>query len=161
LWKVQNVNELHDKIVRAAECITNEMTATMWCETDTVLMWAVPLMVPYIEIYWAHQKLCDIQYLTMYRCFQHTLWVEIYFLLPFKARHPLLSSRWITNCASYRSNKKLYNKAHNTDSQTVQLSSIRWWYLHGSTVRWTDTWDLGVFGGTPTASQMYVPECST
>jgi hypothetical protein len=28
--EVQNVNELCDKIIRAAECITNEMLASTW-----------------------------------------------------------------------------------------------------------------------------------
>jgi hypothetical protein len=38
--KVKNANELHDRIVRAAECITNEMVASItW-------MCVVPLRVP-------------------------------------------------------------------------------------------------------------------
>jgi len=32
--KVQNVNELHDRILRAEECITNEMLANIWHETE-------------------------------------------------------------------------------------------------------------------------------
>jgi hypothetical protein len=32
--KVQNVNELHDKIIRTAECITNDMLANTWQENE-------------------------------------------------------------------------------------------------------------------------------
>jgi hypothetical protein len=32
--KVQNVNELRDRIVRAAKCVTNEMLTSMWRETE-------------------------------------------------------------------------------------------------------------------------------
>jgi hypothetical protein len=39
------VNELRDRIVRAAECITNEMLANTWQKLNIVLC-VVPLMVP-------------------------------------------------------------------------------------------------------------------
>jgi hypothetical protein len=32
--KVQNVNELRDRIVRAAECVTNEVLASKWRQTE-------------------------------------------------------------------------------------------------------------------------------
>jgi hypothetical protein len=35
--KVQNVNELRDRTVRAAECVTNEMLVSTWQETEHCL----------------------------------------------------------------------------------------------------------------------------
>jgi hypothetical protein len=32
--KLQNVNELHDRIIRAADCVTNEMLASTWQENE-------------------------------------------------------------------------------------------------------------------------------
>jgi hypothetical protein len=32
--KMQNMKDLHDRIVRAAECVTNEMLASTWRETE-------------------------------------------------------------------------------------------------------------------------------
>jgi hypothetical protein len=35
--KGENVNEMRDRIVRAAECVTNEMLASTWRETENLL----------------------------------------------------------------------------------------------------------------------------
>jgi hypothetical protein len=37
---VQNANKLHDRIVRAAKCITSEMLSNIWWETEYCL-WCV------------------------------------------------------------------------------------------------------------------------
>jgi hypothetical protein len=46
--KVQNVNELHDRIIRDAECGTNKILANTCQETD-ILMCVVPFMVPILS----------------------------------------------------------------------------------------------------------------
>jgi len=35
--KVQNINEIRDRIVRSAECITNEVLASTWQEAECCL----------------------------------------------------------------------------------------------------------------------------
>jgi hypothetical protein len=49
---VQNINEMRDSIVRAAECVTKETPINR-------------------EIYRAHKKLCELNFLKMYR-----LWLK-------------------------------------------------------------------------------------
>jgi len=44
---VQNVNQLHDRIVRAAESVTNEMFASTCPETEYRLDMCHATMVPY------------------------------------------------------------------------------------------------------------------
>jgi hypothetical protein len=51
---MQNVNELRDRIVRAAECITNEMFSSTWPETEYRL--DVCRATGHIEIHWAHKE---------------------------------------------------------------------------------------------------------
>jgi hypothetical protein len=36
--KVQNINELYDRLIRAAECITNKMLANTWQEVNIVMI---------------------------------------------------------------------------------------------------------------------------
>jgi hypothetical protein len=47
--KVQNVKELYDRVIRAAECVTKEMLVNMWLEIEYCLMCVVPLMVPILR----------------------------------------------------------------------------------------------------------------
>jgi len=57
--KVKNMNELRDRTVRAAGCLTNEMP-----ETDIVLMCVVPLMAPALRPA-DHIRLYEVQCLEM------------------------------------------------------------------------------------------------
>jgi len=43
---LQNVNELRDTTVRAAECVTNEILAVYGKNLNISLMYIVPIMVP-------------------------------------------------------------------------------------------------------------------
>jgi len=46
---MQNVNELRDRIIRAAECVTSEMLASTGEKLNVVLMSVMPLMVPVLS----------------------------------------------------------------------------------------------------------------
>jgi len=56
--KMQNVNELHYRIIRAAECVTNEMLTSTWQETEYDLDVCHATNSAHSELYWAH-KLCE------------------------------------------------------------------------------------------------------
>jgi hypothetical protein len=75
------VNELcdrSDRIITAAECVTNEMLSRTWREnlycfdvcraTDGAIL---------NEFYCAHKELCEVQCLKMCRLVQFTFWLEI------------------------------------------------------------------------------------
>jgi len=64
--KVQNVNELHDRIVRAAECVTNKMLSSTFQETEYHLDVGHVINTANIENYRALKKLCEVQCLKMY-----------------------------------------------------------------------------------------------
>jgi hypothetical protein len=63
--KVQNVNELHERIIRTAECITNGMLNT-WQEAEYHLDVWHATNGAHIGTYRAHKKLCEIQCLKIY-----------------------------------------------------------------------------------------------
>jgi hypothetical protein len=73
LWK-SAPNELRDRIVRAAECVNNEMLATTGQETE------YPLDVCAYWDYWRHTKLCEDQNLKMCRFLQYNVCVYIYIM---------------------------------------------------------------------------------
>jgi hypothetical protein len=80
-WRVHNMNELRDRTVRAAERISNEMFPSTWWETEYRLDVCRASNGAHTEIYRAHEKLCEIQCLKMYRFIQYTLWLDIYNVL--------------------------------------------------------------------------------
>jgi hypothetical protein len=71
--EVQNVNELRGRIVRTADCITNEMLANTWQKLNIALMCAVPLMVPILTSAEHIRNFVKSQCLEMYRFLQYTL----------------------------------------------------------------------------------------
>jgi hypothetical protein len=56
---VGNVNELRDRIIRAAECFTNEMSAGTWLETEYCLDMCYATNG-------AHKELGEVQFLRIY-----------------------------------------------------------------------------------------------
>jgi hypothetical protein len=73
-WNVQNLKDLRDRIVRAAECVTNGMLTSTWRETEYRLHVYRDIYGIHIEIQWTHKKLYEVQCLKMYEFLQHTLW---------------------------------------------------------------------------------------
>jgi len=71
--KVKNVNVLRVTIVRAAECVTNEMLVSTCTDTEYRLDVCRATSSAHIEMYRTHKKLCEVQCLKMYRFLQHTL----------------------------------------------------------------------------------------
>jgi hypothetical protein len=76
-WKVQNVYELRDRIVRAADCVTNEMLANTCTETEYRFDVCCATSGTHTEMYRAHKELCEVQCLKMCRFLQCTLWLKI------------------------------------------------------------------------------------
>jgi len=68
------VNELRDRIVRAAKCVTNEMLVSTCPDTEYRLYVCCATSGAHIEIYWADKKLCEVQCLKMYIDFSSTLY---------------------------------------------------------------------------------------
>jgi hypothetical protein len=66
---VQNANKLNNKIVRAAECITNVMLANTGNKLNTVLMCVMPLVVPLLRST-GHER-----YIYIYHLRSHTLYM--------------------------------------------------------------------------------------
>lgn len=66
--KVQNVNQLHERIVRAAVCIRNEILTSAWWEPEYGLEMCCATNGEHIQIYiyLAHKTLAEIQCLKMY-----------------------------------------------------------------------------------------------
>jgi hypothetical protein len=60
------VNELLDRTVRAAECVTNEIFVSTWRETEYRLDACRAINCAHIEMYWAHKELCEVQCLKVY-----------------------------------------------------------------------------------------------
>jgi hypothetical protein len=69
--KLQNVIDFRDRIVTAAECVTNEMFVSTWRETEYRLDVCRATNYAHIEMYWAHKELCEVQCLKMYRFLQY------------------------------------------------------------------------------------------
>jgi len=63
---------MRDRIVRAAECVANEITASTWPETEYRLDMCRAINGAHTDIYWAHKELCEIQCSKMYRFLQDT-----------------------------------------------------------------------------------------
>jgi len=75
---VQNVNELRDRIVRAARCVANEMATSTCPQTEYHLDVCHATNGAHIEMYLAHKELYDIQCSKMYRLLQHTWCLKIH-----------------------------------------------------------------------------------
>jgi len=66
-WEeVQSMNGLHDRIFRAAECVTKEInSAWVGGKKLNIILMCHATNSAHIEI-WAHKKLCEVQCLKMY-----------------------------------------------------------------------------------------------
>jgi hypothetical protein len=73
----EKFNEPHDKIVRAAECVTNEMLFNTWQENQYHPDMCHITNGAHIETYSTHKKLCGVQHSKMYQFLQYTLWLKI------------------------------------------------------------------------------------
>jgi len=69
------------------------MLASTWQETEYHIDMCCATYGAHIEIYWAHEKLYEIQCLEMCRFLQYTLWLKIHvsYYCHFKAGHLYLS----------------------------------------------------------------------
>jgi hypothetical protein len=63
---MQDVIELRHRIITVAECITNEMIASTWRETEYCLDVCSATNDDHTEICWAQKTLCEVQCLKMY-----------------------------------------------------------------------------------------------
>jgi hypothetical protein len=72
------MSELCDRIIRVAQCITNEILVNNWQETEYCLHMCCATNDAIIEIYCAHNKLCEVQCLKMYWTLKYMLWFKIY-----------------------------------------------------------------------------------
>jgi hypothetical protein len=73
-----HLNELRDRIIRTAECVTIEMLVTTRPETEYRFDVCSGTYGAHIGICYARKKLCEVHCLKMYRFVQYTLWVKIY-----------------------------------------------------------------------------------
>jgi hypothetical protein len=80
------VNEIRDRLLRAAEWVTNEMLTNAWRETEYSPEAFRVTDVVHIEICWAHKKLCKVQCLKMYRFVQCASCLKIHVLFYCHAR---------------------------------------------------------------------------
>jgi hypothetical protein len=74
-------------LVRAAECVTNEMLVSTGRETECGLD-------VYRATNGAHKQLCEVQCLNMYRFLQYTIWLKIYNVLCYCYLRPNIMYLW-------------------------------------------------------------------
>jgi hypothetical protein len=87
---VENVNELHDTNVRAAECVTNEILISTCRESEFRLDVCRASNGAHIQNYWAHRELYGVKCLKMCRFLHYTLQLNKWFiLLYFKIGYPV------------------------------------------------------------------------
>jgi len=72
--------ELHDWI-GAAECITSDMLANTWQETDRHLDVCCATNGAHIETCWACKKICGAHCLKVHTFLQYTIWLMILYVL--------------------------------------------------------------------------------
>jgi hypothetical protein len=87
---VENVNELCERIIRAAMCVTVELLANIRWETECCLDVCYAVNGAHIEIYWTCKKFCDVLHLKIYNFLHYTLWLKIYVLFCYHLRLDIL-----------------------------------------------------------------------
>jgi len=65
-------------IIGAAECVTSDMLASAWQETEYCLDVCYATHGAHNEIYCACKRLCEVHWLEMYQFPQYTLWLQLY-----------------------------------------------------------------------------------